>query len=158
MQIRTVENKQNEATIRLICKQDSHQMLSLLEQLGYPQTLEIIQTQIQAYSEQTNHIAFVAEKDNKLVGFIALGWLIFLHAPGRTCRILGLVVDEQYRNMGIGTLLLMHAEKWATEEKCKIIDLTSGLRRTKDGSHKFYQSLGYHNDGDYAKVYLRKEL
>jgi hypothetical protein len=39
-----------------------------------------------------------------------------------------------------------------------IIDLTSGLRRAKAGSHEFYKNLGYKNEGYMAKLYLRKEL
>jgi hypothetical protein len=39
-----------------------------------------------------------------------------------------------------------------------IIDLNSGLRRAQDGSHEFYKSLGYQNEGPMAKVYFRKTL
>ena len=39
-----------------------------------------------------------------------------------------------------------------------IIDLTSGLRRAKDGTHGFYKKLGYNNEGSMAKLYLRKEI
>lgn len=39
-----------------------------------------------------------------------------------------------------------------------IIDLTSGIRRANEGTHQFYNNLGYKNDGYMAKLYLRKEL
>jgi len=39
-----------------------------------------------------------------------------------------------------------------------VVDLTSGFRRKKDGSHEFYKALGYANEGYMAKLYLRKEF
>lgn len=39
-----------------------------------------------------------------------------------------------------------------------IIDLTSGLRRSNEGTHEFYTKLGYKNEGFMAKLYLRKEI
>ena len=44
------------------------------------------------------------------------------------------------------------------DNKQVIIDLTSGLRREKDGTHEFYKNLGYQNEGFMAKLYLRKEI
>ncbi len=49
-------------------------------------------------------------------------------------------------------------EKIAKKYSPVIIDLTSGLRRAKDGSHEFYKSIGYQNEGHMAKLYLRKEI
>jgi len=49
-------------------------------------------------------------------------------------------------------------EELAKQSSPCIIDLTSGLRRKKDGTHEFYKSLGYQNKGYMAKLYLRKEI
>jgi hypothetical protein len=51
-----------------------------------------------------------------------------------------------------------YVEEYAKKYSPAIIDLTSGLRRSKDGSHEFYKSLGYNNEGYMAKLYLRKEV
>jgi histone acetyltransferase (RNA polymerase elongator complex component) len=53
---------------------------------------------------------------------------------------------------------MLHAEQFAKDHHGKVMDLTSGLRRAKDGSHDFYKSLGYKNHGYFEKLYLRKEL
>jgi len=49
-------------------------------------------------------------------------------------------------------------EEFAQQISPCIIDLTSGLRRAKDGSHDFYKSLGFNNEGYMSKLYLRKEI
>ncbi|STX83883.1 acetyltransferase [Legionella donaldsonii] len=53
---------------------------------------------------------------------------------------------------------MITVEEFARKFSPCIIDLTSGLRRAKEGSHDFYKSLGYQNEGHMAKLYLRKML
>ena len=73
-------------------------------------------------------------------------------------HIESLVVNEKYRGCGIGKKLMLFVEDIARKFSPAIIDLTSGLRRAKDGSHEFYKALGYNNEGHMAKLYLRKEV
>jgi len=49
-------------------------------------------------------------------------------------------------------------EEVARKNAPAIVDLTSGIRRAKDGAHQFYNGLGYKNEGPMAKEYLRKEF
>ncbi len=49
-------------------------------------------------------------------------------------------------------------KKYSSKYSPVIVDLTSGYRRAKDSTHIFYEVLGYHNSGEMAKLYLRKEL
>lgn len=48
------------------------------------------------------------------------------------------------------------AEKFAMEQGCSHIELTSGVYREKLGSHKFYQSLGYIELNDIKKYFAKK--
>ena len=67
-------------------------------------------------------------------------------------------MNKQYRGQGIGKRLMNFVENIAKTLSPCIIDLTTGLRREKNGSHEFYKPLGYKNDGPMAKLYLRKEV
>jgi GNAT superfamily N-acetyltransferase len=69
-----------------------------------------------------------------------------------------LVVDKRFRRLGIAKKLLNYLEKIAKNHSPSIVDLTSGLRRVADGTHSFYDMLGYCNEGKMAKLYLRKEF
>lgn len=68
------------------------------------------------------------------------------------------MVDEDIRGQGIGRQLMEEAENLARSKGCKIIELTSGLRRAKEGTHEFYKALGYQNEGQMAKLYLCKKM
>ena len=58
-------------------------------------------------------------------------------------RVLALVVGRNYRNRGVGRILMAEAEKWATELNAYMIVLTSGLREERTAAYAFYQRLGY---------------
>ncbi len=73
-------------------------------------------------------------------------------------HIEALIVEPNYRGQQIGKKLMNYLEELAGKYNPVIIDLTSGYRRAKDGTHAFYEKLGYHNSGEMAKLYLRKEL
>lgn len=49
-------------------------------------------------------------------------------------------------------------EDIAKKSSPAIIDLPSGLRQAKAGSHEFYKNLGYKNEGHMVNLYLMKEL
>lgn len=51
------------------------------------------------------------------------------------------VVDPEYQRQGIGRLLMESIEEFGLRNKCKYIILVSEMER--DGSHRFYESLGY---------------
>ncbi|MCS1350525.1 GNAT family N-acetyltransferase [Mechercharimyces sp. CAU 1602] len=53
-----------------------------------------------------------------------------------------LVTQSEQRSRGCGKELLSHLERWAKEEGCQYLELTSGLIR-KD-AHRFYEEkMGY---------------
>ena len=52
-------------------------------------------------------------------------------------------MDREHRSTGIGRLLVQHAERWAREQGCSVVRLSSSAGRT--ASHRFYEHLGYAN-------------
>jgi ribosomal protein S18 acetylase RimI-like enzyme len=50
-------------------------------------------------------------------------------------------VAEDHRNGGIGALLVAEAEKRLTARGCKMVEVTSNMRRER--AHGFYEKLGY---------------
>lgn len=143
--------------IRQATVQDAPQLLPLLDQLGYPQTVESIQDKIHTYSTPDQQI-WVAEQDSHIFGLVAIVFTDMFVRNGRRCRIEGLVVNAPFRGQGVGRRLMEHTEALAKTQDCPTIELTSGLRRAPEGTHDFYKILGYSNEGLLAKLYLRKEL
>ncbi|TLS52834.1 GNAT family N-acetyltransferase [Paenibacillus antri] len=54
------------------------------------------------------------------------------------------VVDPEYQRKGFGKLLMKSIEKFGQRNECKYIILVSEMER--EGSHRFYESLGYTTD------------
>lgn len=148
----------NKIIIRDAFLNDLPHLLPLMEQLGYPQSLEALQKRCELYMDQTRYGIFLAEIDDIVIGWIAWSKSNLFVSETTRIHIEGLVVDKNFRGKGVGKKLMIAIEEFAKQFSPCIIDLTSGLRREKDGSHDFYKSLGYHNEGHMAKLYLRKTV
>ena len=108
--------------------------------LGYDYDLEKQKAKIQAVLNDSTQVIFVAETNNKVVGYIHLVNYDVIYADNfKNC--LGLAVDNDYKRNGIGSALLKQAEIWAKENGAAGIRLCSGIEREK--THQFYQSQGY---------------
>jgi GNAT superfamily N-acetyltransferase len=61
------------------------------------------------------------------------------------------VVSDNHRRMGIGSLLMAGIEKVAIEKNCSFMMLISRMHRKE--AHKFYESVGF--SGDVAKGFKK---
>lgn len=108
--------------------------------LGYDYDFEKQKAKIEVVLNDKTQVIFVAECDNKVVGYIHLVNYDVIYADNfKNC--LGLAVDNDYKRIGIGSALLNQAENWAKENGATGIRLCSGIEREK--AHQFYQSQGY---------------
>jgi GNAT superfamily N-acetyltransferase len=94
---------------------------------------------------RADYVTFVAEAADVVVGLVGayLGCALEFTEPYG--RLTGLVVDEQWRGRGIGSLLLAKVEGWLSGKGASLVTLTSGKHRIE--SHVFYGKLGYEETG-----------
>lgn len=144
--------------IRGAVREDASQFVSLLKQLGYPTTLPDFERRFEKFIACEGFGVAVACQLNKIVGWIAWSKTPFFLSDKTRFHIEGLVVDYHYRRLGVGKKLLNFLEVVAKKNQPAVIDLTSNIRRAKEGVHDFYQSLGYVNEGLTEKRYFRKEI
>lgn len=137
---------------------DVESLMPLFAQLGYPLSYEEIHCNLSSYLGQSHYGVAVAVVNGHVVGWVAWTQTRRLIVNKWHFHIEGLVVDNSYRGRGVGKALLQHVEGLAQACAPAVIDLTSGVRRSRDGTHAFYRRLGYGNDGPYAKRYFRKEI
>lgn len=137
---------------------DTPKLLPLLSELGYPATLEDLNRRFLKFVNNPGFGVAVSEMNEEITGLVAWTKTDHLISDATRFSIIGLVVSTSHRGTGIGKKLMKFVEDIAKQHSPAIIDLTSGLRRAKDGSHEFYKHLGYKNEGPMAKLYLRKEL
>jgi len=70
--------------------------------------------------KKSNNIKiFVAFIDRELVGTItALIEQKFIHKGGKVCHLEDLATRKGYENLGVGSILIEHVIKFATEKRC----------------------------------------
>ena len=132
-----------EAEICAAAPDDFEEVLKLLKQLWPEKQLEresLLHVYMEALdSPQQKYI--VGKAAQEVVGFISLRIIRNLWAQGNLLYIEELVVDEKYRNMKIGSSLIEQAIKFAEENRCKGIEVTSAFHR--HDAHRFYEKCGF---------------
>ena len=108
--------------------------------LGYDYPLNKTKDKLQFVLSLPADKIFVAEINNKVVGYIHLSAYECIYFESMK-NILALAVDENYRNQGVGRQLIQAGEAWAKETGSKGIRLSSGFNRTE--AHQFYRHCGY---------------
>ena len=125
--------------IREVTVEDAAAITALSHQLGYEiseaQTLQ----NILALLQSENYVTFVAV-DEKVVGWMGVSYNISPESPPR-CEVHGLVIDEYYRNKGIGKLLIERAKEWSRDRGVGKLRLRCNVIRTE--THKFYEHIGF---------------
>ena len=125
--------------IRELKKEDAKQVAVLIKQL----TLNIVdplnlEKRIEEMRSGENFKYFVAEVEDKIVGFAGLAWYP-LPSKGLMAWVEEVVVDEKARGQGIGKDLVLKLLKLAQELRCNKVELTV----TNPIAIKLYESLGF---------------
>jgi GNAT superfamily N-acetyltransferase len=132
---------------------DVPELVVLLDQWGHPQPAAVVAAQLADWSQTPNAAYLVAETGGALVGAVAVAATPHLGRPGRSARIVGLVVRDGQRRTGVGAALVGAAEELARDWNCDVLELTSS--RARDAAHPFYRALGYQDQSDHHARYLR---
>jgi GNAT superfamily N-acetyltransferase len=100
----------------------------------------------------TGYRLFISEIGTSVVGVIGLVPNHNIH-DGFVMYIEHIVVDEQYRGQGFGSMLLDFAEQRTIEEGCTLIQLD-----TDEGTetHRIYERHGYVKTGSYYEKTLKR--
>jgi GNAT superfamily N-acetyltransferase len=130
--------------IRSAASADSKQLAALIVQLGYPADERLIQDQLAGLASQPGTKILVADDDGAVLGLLCFSIIPLLHVSGGLGRISALVVDSQLRGQGVGRRLVAEAEKFAWNNGCARIEITSGDHRLD--AHAFYEAIGYKQD------------
>ena len=131
--------------IRMAERDDSNNLLPLLDELGYQISKGAFETQTDLYINSDDCELLVAQtEEGSLSGLIAGHLFPLIHQPGNVGRIMALIVGENFRSQGVGSLLLETLESWFRKNKCNRFEVNSGDYR--EVAHEFYQSKGYRVD------------
>ena len=105
-------------------------MAELCAQLGYPALAEDITTRLDAIGGRPDHRLIGAELDGKLIGWahVHADWAL---DHGFEADLLGLVVHEEQRGLGIGRALIGEAAEWAFKHHCTRMRVRTNVIRMR---------------------------
>ena len=127
-------------SIRHARLEDAGEIARLSEQLGYAMAAHEAAARLKRLLDMPTHVVFVLAEDDGLRGYVAAEHRLLLES-GERVDIVGLVVDDRCRRNGGGGALLTAAELWAMKRGVRQLRVRSNILR--DGSHAFYEALGY---------------
>lgn len=115
-------------------------MADLCAQLGYPAAADQVQKRLEAIGGRPDHRLIGAELDGKLIGWahVHADWAL---DHGFEADLLGLVVDEEQRGLGIGRALIGEAAEWAYRHNCTRMRVRTNVIRLRAGD--FYRRAGF---------------
>jgi len=129
--------------IRKAIQKDVSQLAILMGELGYPTTTDEMETRFSKISLNPLYNTQVAEKNGVIVGMIGMMLGFSYDKNEDYVRIVALVVDSEYRKLGIGKKLIEKAEEWAKGQGANKMALNSGNRSERDDAHHFYIKQGF---------------
>jgi GNAT superfamily N-acetyltransferase len=112
----------------------------LIGQLGYVLEEVEFRDRFERVSNSAGHRIVVAEEDGQIVGVLHV---FERPALEKACEavVQALVVDDEWRGVGIGEALMREAEAWAARQGLTSTALYTRIDR--DRSRAFYERIGY---------------
>ncbi len=126
--------------IRMMTASDAAAVASLTQQLGYQVSALEIAERLGMVHEDERSVAFVAEADGEVVGWIQALNRVLLQWK-RVLEIGGLVIDQDRRGERIGAQLVEAVSQWARQNGHTTLFVRSNVVR--EGAHDFYPALGF---------------
>lgn len=145
-------------TIRMAESTDTTTIANLMFQLGYPLSLSDMEQIVTKYLTTGQYAIFVAiANGGRLIGAASVIIIDHFHQIGKAAILSLLVIDAEYRGRGVGSVLMDFLEDYAKCNSCISVELKSGVRRIKEGTHDFYKKRGY-IDNATNQTYFKKNL
>ena len=125
--------------------EDADAVAALLDELGYPSSVDQAAERIARIGHDPSTLLLVAELDGELAGLAALHVQNLIERDDLGCSVAALVVAERFRRLGIGARLSDAVEAEARARGCESLVLHTAHRRSD--AHAFYEALGYEHTG-----------
>ena len=130
----------SEIRVREARADDAPTLVSLIIDLGHPIEEADVLRNLETLT-LSGLLPLVATDGDRVIGMCGISAMVTVHRPAPVGRVSVMIVDEAYRGRGVGALLVAEAERRLAERGCKIVEVTSNMRRER--AHQFYEKLGY---------------
>ncbi len=132
-------------SIRPVAEGDLPAVAALVEELGYPTTIDQMRARLDRIARHPDHATLIAVADGRVVGMVGAFLTPSYEQDEPVGRLTAMVVSEPMQGRGIGARLVAAAEDWVRDRGARLMMLNSHSRRA--GAHAFYRRLGYAETG-----------
>lgn len=131
---------------------DLDDLVSLISLLGYRLDAETLATRLTRLDPSSGYETWVVRDEAGRIAAVAGAHVLWAYNSDRpAAQLMLLVVREDSRRDGLGTLLLGHFEAWAKSHDAATLAAVSAA--APETAHRFYQRRGYHSTGSaYSKM------
>jgi GNAT superfamily N-acetyltransferase len=129
-----------EISIREARAADAAAIAELLTELEHPTESHDVAPRLAAVRADHGAVFVVVDEQDQPLGLMSLSRHVAIHAPGPIAYITALVTASTARRRGVGQLLVATAKRWAREQGCVRLSVTSAERRAD--AHAFYPACG----------------
>jgi len=129
--------------VRDLVFDDIAQLTLLINELGYPTSVDEMGNRFKTISSHPDYKTIVAVANDEIVGVSGLCKGMFYEMSGMYMRILVFVVKRGWHKQGIGKQLIRASEYWAVEQGLNTVLVNSGNRDERIDAHAFYKRMGY---------------
>lgn len=127
-------------SIKIIPSSDILSILPLMQKLeNYSISEEVSKERIQEMATQNYECLGVYDTDT-LIGICGL-WFQTRHYAGRSLEVDHVIIEDSYRSLGIGKMLMEFVYDYARKKSCNWIELNTYVHNFP--SHKFYYNQGF---------------
>lgn len=140
--VRTVEIDDIQALLEMQCLLDKQTKNMMFEEGERPRSLEKLKAEVLRLKEQGS-LMLVAEKDNKIVGFLTAERGAFQRIHHTAHIVIGIL--KGYRGLGLGTKLFKELDKWSKQNHITRLELTV-MCHNKEGI-ALYRKNGFEIEG-----------
>jgi len=124
----------------IIPAKDILKIIPLLKELGeHSISEEVLIERTLEMSEQNYECIGVYDQDS-LVGICGM-WFQTRHYAGKSVEVDHVVINDNYRNAGIGNKLMEFVYEYAEKKECNWVELNTYVSNFP--SHKFYYNQGF---------------
>ena len=145
--------------IKLIPKENIKSILPLAVLLNPGIRLSVLEERLNEMMEINYECLGVYDKlappteGERLIGICGLWTLIKLY-NGKHLEPDNVIIDPDYRNKGIGELMMAWIDNYAKEQNCEMIELNAYVENTK--GVEFWKKTGYYIRGHHFQKLVKK--
>ena len=127
-------------SITIIPSSDILSILPLMQKLeDYSISEEVAKERIQEMATQNYECLGVYDYET-LIGICGL-WFQTRHYAGRSIEVDHVIIEDSYRNLGVGKMLMEFVYDYARNKSCNWVELNTYVHNFP--SHKFYYNQGF---------------